>query len=189
VPEINVKGNNISIVNGDATPSIGDHTDFGSQPVTSGTVVRTFTIENTGGVVLNLSGNPIVVISGTHAADFTVNVQPNSTVAANGTTTFQVTFDPSANGLRTATISIANDDADENPYNFNIQGIGCGGASLPISNTISSGTGIYGAMTITATNQITNANVEYRGEQAVILLPGFKAENTVFKAQIGTGCN
>ncbi|MCP9768957.1 choice-of-anchor D domain-containing protein, partial [Lacihabitans sp. LS3-19] len=124
-PEINIKGNSITIDDGDATPSTNDHTDFGSQNVASGTVVRTFTIENTGSGALTLGGTPKVVIGGTHSTDFTVNVQPSSPVAAtNGTTTFQVTFDPSASGTRTATVSIANDDANENPYNFSIQGTG-----------------------------------------------------------------
>ena len=31
---------------------------------------------------------------------------------------------PSASGLRSATLSIANNDADENPYDFAIQGTG-----------------------------------------------------------------
>ncbi|AYQ34596.1 BspA family leucine-rich repeat surface protein [Runella sp. SP2] len=189
--EINLKSNNVSIADGDITPSINDHTDFGTQSLGTGAVVRTFTIENTGAGVLNLTGSPNkVVISGTHAADFTVNVQPASPIAASsGSTTFQIAFIPSAGGLRKATVSIANDDADENPYNFDIQGIGCGGASLSIANNISSGTGLYGATAITATNQIIYANVEYRGESSVTLLPGFKAEETVFKAQIGGGCN
>jgi surface protein len=190
-PEINVKGNNVSIADGDLTPSTNDHTDFGTQSVAAGAVVRTFTVENTGAGILNLTGSPNkVIISGTNAADFTVNLQPASTVAAtNGSTTFQITFMPSVGGLRRATISIANDDADENPYNFDIHGIGCGGASISIVNNITSGTSLYGATAITATNQITNANVEYRGANSVTLLPGFKAEATVFSAQIGVGCN
>jgi hypothetical protein len=36
----------------------------------------------------------------------------------------QVKFDPRAAGLRTATVSIANNDGNENPYNFAIQGRG-----------------------------------------------------------------
>ena len=44
--------------------------------------------------------------------------------ACSRTTTFTVHFDPSATGLRSATISIDNDDADENPYDFAIQGTG-----------------------------------------------------------------
>jgi hypothetical protein len=102
-----------------------DHTDFGEADVSSGTVVRTFTIYNTGTAQLNLTGTPKVAVSGTHAADFTVNSQPSTPVAASsGSTTFQVTFDPSASGLRTATLSIDNDDSDENPYNFDIEGTG-----------------------------------------------------------------
>jgi len=124
VPEINIKGNSVSIVDGDVTPSLTDHTDFGSADVTGGTVERVFTIENLGTADLTLGGTPKVVISGTNAADFTVTVQPSSPVAASGSTAFTVHFDPSAIGARNATVSIANDDADENPYNFDITGTG-----------------------------------------------------------------
>ncbi|MEP6704700.1 MAG: choice-of-anchor D domain-containing protein, partial [Acidobacteriota bacterium] len=123
-PEINVKGNSVSIADGDGTPSTADHTDFGSVATTGGTLARTFTIENGGTANLNLTGVPKVVIGGTNAADFTVTLQPASTVAPAASTTFDVTFDPSASGLRSATISIANDDSDENPYDFLIQGNG-----------------------------------------------------------------
>ncbi|MDV2990131.1 MAG: S8 family serine peptidase, partial [Dehalogenimonas sp.] len=123
-PEINVKGNEVGIADGDTTPSSADHTDFGSIAVTGGTVVRTFTVENTGFADLTLSGTPKVAVSGTHSSDFTVTVQPDSPVSSGNTTTFQITFDPSAGGVRTATISIANNDSNENPYNFNIQGTG-----------------------------------------------------------------
>lgn len=124
-PEINIQGNGNSIASGDVTPSLTDHTDFGSTAVTGGTVIRTFTIQNTGSASLNLTGaSPYVAISGTHAADFSVTAIPANSIATAGSTTFQVTFDPSALGLRTASISIANDDADENPYTFSIQGTG-----------------------------------------------------------------
>ncbi len=122
-PEMNVQGNGTSIGDGDASPSTSDHTDFGSVAVASGTVVRTFTIQNTGAGSLILGGTPIVAISG--SSDFTVTTQPTSPVApTSGSTTFQVTFDPSASGTRSATLSIANNDTDENPYDFYIQGVG-----------------------------------------------------------------
>ncbi len=125
VPEMDVQGNSTSISNGDVVPSSTDHTDFGATTVTGGTVVRTFTIVNTGDADLLLTGSPIVTISGTHSGDFTVTSQPVSPVASSGgTRTFQVSFDPSASGTRSATISIENDDGDENPYNFSIQGTG-----------------------------------------------------------------
>ncbi|WP_035631461.1 choice-of-anchor D domain-containing protein, partial [Flavobacterium sp. CF136] len=120
-PEINVKGNGTSIVDGDATPSATDHTDFGSQSICSGTIVRTFTIQNTGPGVLTISS---VSISGTNAADFTVTTAPASSVTPSGTTTFQVTFNPSASGSRIATIAISNNDSNEAVYDFAIQGTG-----------------------------------------------------------------
>lgn len=124
-PEMNITGNSNTIADGDATPSVTDDTDFGSVDVSSGSVAHTFTIQNTGSVGLNLTGaSPYVVIGGAHAADFSVTAIPSSSIAASGNTTFQITFNPSAVGLRTATLSIANDDSDENPYNYSIQGTG-----------------------------------------------------------------
>lgn len=124
-PEIEIQGNATEIVSGDMTPSLADHTDFGQTAVIGGTVVRTFTILNTGGADLNLTGSsPYVSISGANAADFTVTSTPTTPISAAGSTTFNITFDPSATGVRTATVSIANDDSDENPYTFAIQGTG-----------------------------------------------------------------
>jgi|GEM_PF-1252634 len=124
-PEIDISGNGVSIANNDLTPSAADHTDFGSTAVAGGTVTRTFTIHNTGTAVLNLGGaSPYVSIGGAHAADFSVTAVPSATVAASGSTAFQVTFDPSAAGTRSATLSIASNDADENPYVFAVQGVG-----------------------------------------------------------------
>ncbi len=155
--EMNVKGNNVSIADGDTSPSTADNTDFGSVSVSSGTIVKTFTIENLGGANLTLSGSPIVAISGTNAADFTVTTQATSPVTPLGTTTFSITFDPSVIGNRTASVSIANNDSNENPYNFAIQGSGscsvtaptgvsvsnaaiCNGSSVTLNASCSSGT-------------------------------------------------
>lgn len=122
--EMNVTGNGVSIADGDSTPSVTDDTDFGVSEVGEVGATHTFTIENTGNATLSLSGTPRVVIGGTHAADFVVDTQPSATVAAGGNTTFVITFTAGDNGLRTATVSIDNDDTDENPYNFSIQGTG-----------------------------------------------------------------
>jgi len=124
-PEMDVQGNSTSIADEDITPSTADYTDFGSVNTSSATISRTFTIKNTGNAVLNISGTPKVTVSGTNASDFIVTTQPSATVATtSGTTSFVVAFDPSASGTRTATISIINDDSNENPYNFSIQGTG-----------------------------------------------------------------
>jgi hypothetical protein len=133
LPEMDVKGNGVSIIDGDSTPATSDHTDFGTVDVSTGTLTRTFTIDNIGTAALNLTGtSPYIVISGTNAADFTVTALPNTPIAAASSTTFSITFDPSATGTRTATITIANDDSNENPYNFNITGLGTNSAETDI---------------------------------------------------------
>ena len=125
VPEISVEGNSTAITSGDMTPSSSDNTDFGSAAVSGGSIDKIFTIKNTGSGVLTLSGTPKVSLSGTNAADFSVTVQPAPSVAAtSGSTTFTIHFDPSVRGIRTATVSIANNDSDENPYTFAVQGKG-----------------------------------------------------------------
>ncbi|MBN2415136.1 choice-of-anchor D domain-containing protein [bacterium] len=133
-PEMDVSGNGVSIADGDNLPSETDHTAFGEADVASGSVVRTFVIDNTGNSDLSLTGSPMVVISGTHAGDFQVTQQPDTSKLAydGGTLTFQVTFTPSATGVRSAAISIANDDSDENPYNFSIQGTGTSGPEMDV---------------------------------------------------------
>jgi len=136
-PEINTQGNGATIADGDTTPTTADHTDFGSVDVSSGTFTRTFTVQNTGNASLSLTGSPRVALSGTNAADFTVTVQPAASVAAGGSTTFQVRFDPSASGTRTASVSFANNDANENPYNFSIQGTGT--TTAPEANVTGNG--------------------------------------------------
>lgn len=124
-PDMSIFGNGQEIIDGDTSPSAEDFTDFGQADLASGSVVRTFTIMNTGPAPVNLTGTPPVAISGAHAADFTVTAQPSTAIpATTGSTTFQVTFDPSGTGLRSATISITNTDPYHNPYNFNIQGTG-----------------------------------------------------------------
>lgn len=135
-PEINLKGNNVNIVDGDIIPSPTDHTDFQGVHVSSGTVVRTFTIENTGSSNLTIPSGGIT-LTGTNAADFTIGgiTLPATISGPSGSTTFTVTFDPSAIGLRTATVNIANDDSNENPYDFAIQGNGWNGDALDFDGT------------------------------------------------------
>ena len=112
-----------------------DHTNFGSLDISSGSRTRTFTIQNAGGAALTLSGSsPYVAISGTAAVDFSIATPPAASIAAGGSTTFAVTFDPSATGTRSATLSIGSNDSDENPYNFSIQGDGFAPKNLVVSN-------------------------------------------------------
>jgi hypothetical protein len=125
-PNIDVEGQGISIADGDLTPNLADDTDFGATPVSGGTVPHVFTIRNEGTGDLEVTA---VIASGAHAADFSVSgIALPVTLTPAGATSFTVTFDPSTAGLRSAAIDIAidiaNDDPDENPYDFSIQGTG-----------------------------------------------------------------
>lgn len=123
--EINLRGNGVNIANNDTTPSLADHTDFGSATIGVTTIVRTFTIQNIGVANLLLTGTtPFVVISGANASDFSVTAIPSNAIVGGGFTTFTITFNPTAVGLRSATLSILNNDTDEGNYTFAIQGTG-----------------------------------------------------------------
>jgi len=153
VPEINLVGNLLAIVDGDTTSTTADFTDFGGTDVTAGTVTRSFTIQNTGSGALTLSGTPLVAVSGTNAADFAVTVLPAASVAAAGSTSFTVTFNPSATGTRVATLTIANNDANENPYDFAIQGTG---TTAPEINLVGNLVSIVDGDTIPSTTDFTD---------------------------------
>ncbi|MBL9142692.1 MAG: tail fiber protein [Verrucomicrobiaceae bacterium] len=121
-PEMIVTGKSIEIVDGDTTPVAADNTDFGGILVIGSPVPHVFRIANTGTSALSLTGTPKIVLSDT--VNFSVGLDPVSPVAVAGNTLFQIIFDPVSAGVKTCTVSIANDDSDENPYNFVITGEG-----------------------------------------------------------------
>ncbi|AKC82073.1 hypothetical protein IMCC26134_03475 [Verrucomicrobia bacterium IMCC26134] len=122
--EIQVLYNTTEIVDGSSIAAVADGTFFGVQTVGAGNLTRTFTIKNTSataGDSLNLTGTPRAVIGGANPGDFVVTTQPATPVAPNGSTTVVITWTPTFGGIHNATLSIANNDSNENPYNFAIQ--------------------------------------------------------------------
>jgi uncharacterized repeat protein (TIGR01451 family) len=110
IPEINIVG----IADGDTTPSVGENTDFGSTTIST-PVDKTYTIQNTGTSALTLSAP-------TFTGDFSVQGGFPASINAGASATFTVRFAPIAAGLRNGTISLANNDSDENPYTFAVKG-------------------------------------------------------------------
>lgn len=121
-PSIEVSGDGQPIGNG-STPSVANRTNFGDV-IVGQSATHTFTINNAGTAALNLTGTPRVSISGAAAGDFSVTQQPASSVAAGGSTTFQLRFAPSVDGPLNATISIASSDGANSPYIFAVTGTG-----------------------------------------------------------------
>ena len=137
--EITIKSNNQLIISGSTTTSSLNNTYFAQRPISTTSPPKVYTIESIGAQALQLTGSPKVILSGANAADFLVTAQPTSPVAAaGGSTSFEITFTPSAAGLRTAIVSIANGDTtgNENPYTFVIQGMGNGSSIAVTGNNI-----------------------------------------------------
>ena len=121
-PEIDLKGNSISIVDGDITPSLTDNTDFGL--VNTGTTLsRTFVIENSGPGVLNVRE---LRITGANAAAFTFVTPPALpfSIPAGGTQSLTVKFSATADSVRNATLNIISNDLNEDVYDVALRGTG-----------------------------------------------------------------
>ena len=167
-PEIEIQGNGVEIVNGDTTPSDSDDTDFGQVEVAgTNSVSHTFTINNTGGADLTINS-----ISSDNNMEFAISGTTSGTIAAGSSTTFTVTFDPSALGTRSATITVDNDDADEGTYTFKVQGTGTNSAASDI---------------VANTSFTYTSNIDYLSYQATGPFTGPSGSVGVFKFDIRDG--
>ena len=111
-PEINAQQAGADVLTGDTFTGFAN-TNVGS---TSDVI---FTIQNTGSAALTVG-------AGTFDGDYAL--APSSTlpttVAAGASANFTVRFSPTASGTRTGSVSIVNDDSNENPYIMNFSGVG-----------------------------------------------------------------
>jgi hypothetical protein len=132
-PEINIEGNlgtYPDITNGDSTPSGTDNTLFAAQFI-GASQSKSFRINNEGTTDLTITG---ITIGGTNPSDFTITASPSNMIGPSAFSLLEITFSPLASGVRTAIVSITNNDSDENPFTFTIQGTGnCVSSSLSIS--------------------------------------------------------
>ncbi len=81
-----------------------------------------FEIRNQGTANLVLSGTPRVAITGADAGYFSVLTQPGGIILPGANSTFSVQFNPITTGGKTATLVIANNDADESSYTITLSG-------------------------------------------------------------------
>lgn len=95
--------------------------DFGN--VASGIkgTAKTLTIRNDGEADL---GSLSVSVSGANSTDFIITQPAVTTLASGASTTITVSFKPTATGARSATLLIASNDANDNPFEINLTGTG-----------------------------------------------------------------
>ena len=118
-PEIGVTGNGVSITDGDVTPSIADGTDFGVVFRGSNLVSRTFTVYNYGSATWTMARTLGAV---TVPTGFTLTDGLVARLPSGATDTFTVQLDTAIAGTWTGDVSFANNDLDEDPFNFRITG-------------------------------------------------------------------
>lgn len=116
-----VSGNGVNITNGDSTPSVIDHSDFGPVLAGSGEVVRRYTFRNEGAGSVPL-GLGALTLQGTHAATFSIRSVLPATLAPGASAVVDIGFAPTVIGVHTATLRLVNTDVTQNPFQFAIQG-------------------------------------------------------------------
>lgn len=119
--DLALSGNGVIIADGDMSPSAADHTDFGNI-LNQTALLRSFRVNSAGTASLQLTGNPPVSVSGSHASEFVVTSQPSASISAGQFSTFTLRFQPTGPGLRSAVVRIASNDPAHPLYSFAVQG-------------------------------------------------------------------
>ena len=99
--------------------------------VVGNTPSTVLTVENTGSEDLTISS---VSFSGTNSGDFSTDLNP-TVIGAFSSQNFSLNYAASTIGSVSATLTIGNDDDDENPYTINLEAVGTDNlATEPTSN-------------------------------------------------------
>jgi ELWxxDGT repeat protein len=115
LPEISIEQPvNVALIDGAAS------IDLGEAVRNAESTSLVFTLRNTGSAALS---GLTPLIDGAHAAEFAISGLPAS-VAAGSSGTFTITFTPTALGVRTAALHLANNDPNESPFDIALTGTG-----------------------------------------------------------------
>lgn len=99
--------------------------------VVGNTPSTVLTVENTGSEDLTISS---VSFSGTNSGDFSTDLNP-TVIGAFSSQNFSLNYAASTIGSVSATLTVGNDDDDENPYTINLEAVGTDNlATEPTSN-------------------------------------------------------
>lgn len=145
-------GNAASVVN--ISPS---SLSFGNQNMGATSATQTITLTNSGTAALTISG---ITLSGANASDFAESnncpISPG-TLAAGAKCTLSVTFTPSTNGTRNASVSIS-DNASGSPQTVPLSGTGVTSAPVVAFNPTSVNFGNQNVGTASAAQTVTMTN-------------------------------
>ena len=114
-PEVRVTGQGQNINDNDSTPGTSDGTEFGTILEGSNPATRIFTVSNTGTADLTLSN--LAVPDG-----FSIVEGLDGVLSPNSSDTFSVRLNSNSVGLKQGDITFETNDADEQTFNFAIEG-------------------------------------------------------------------
>lgn len=127
--QVELVGNNQSVLHNDTIVSFLDSTNFGAQDADSLVVRYKLKIKGTG--MYKFSGTPKIQLTGKHAADFRILDQPSSAYMFNGDSfTFRVSFNAKDTGRRIARLKIPTSDCDNSNFYVGIEATGLPGRTL-----------------------------------------------------------
>ncbi|MEP4596609.1 MAG: LamG-like jellyroll fold domain-containing protein, partial [Cyclobacteriaceae bacterium] len=101
----------------------GDTHDFGSIDVNTSSGAIIFTLTNNGSYTITFEDDPITVLTGNDADQFVLDLSSTaSSLASGASTTFTVSFDPTSEGTKNASLALTNTASCSDPYIINLSG-------------------------------------------------------------------
>ncbi|HEV2176294.1 MAG TPA: choice-of-anchor D domain-containing protein [Terriglobia bacterium] len=106
---------------------------FGSQPIGITSQPQNITLTNSGNATLTINSNGIT-ITGPNSGDFAQTNNCPGSLSPNASCTITVTFTPTQNGTRTASVAVS-DNAPGSPQTVPLSGLGGGAPGVTLSPT------------------------------------------------------
>ncbi|MEM7215666.1 MAG: choice-of-anchor D domain-containing protein, partial [Pseudomonadota bacterium] len=110
-------------------------TDAQGNRVAGTPVMVTYTVTNSGTDTLTLTA-PVIANQTNVAASVSTALSSTNVAPLGGTATFTVTYTPTLAGVFSFDIDVANNDADENPYDVTVSGTGTGTPDIEVSSSV-----------------------------------------------------
>jgi hypothetical protein len=133
---------------------------FGNQSVNTKSGIVTATLTNGGSAALSLSG---IALTGANPGDFAQTNTCGSSVAAGASCTISVTFDPTAGGSRSASVSFT-DNANGSPQSLSLGGTGTSATASLSTSSLS-----FGNQSVNTTSGVLTATLTNGGNAALSL--------------------
>jgi len=133
---------------------------FGNQSVNTKSGILTATLTNGGAAALSLSS---IALTGANPGDFAQTNTCGSSVGAGASCTISVTFDPTAGGSRSASVSFT-DNANGSPQSLSLGGTGTSATASLSTSSLS-----FGNQSVNTTSGVLTATLTNGGNAALSL--------------------